>query len=116
MTEAPRPDFPKPSSEDLKLYHQEFLHGCDLFQRALNEYQKSEIPQQKEAFKKVMGSALHVLNETASVVCKGNKQLNKEEEIEKDFKKFVRDDSEDNLEKLKADLNDLKTWVEKNKA
>lgn len=115
MAEIPKSDFPRPSPEDLKLYHQEFLHGCDLFQRALNEYQKSDIPQQKEAFKKVMGSALHVLNETASVVCNGKKQVSKEEEVEKDFKKFVHDDSEDNLQKLQADINDLKTWVTKNK-
>lgn len=114
MTEPTGPQFPKPSPEDMKLYHQEFLHGCDLFQRALNEYQKSEIPQQKDAFKGVMNSALHVLNETAIVVCKGKKQLSKEEDVEKDFKRFVRDDSEENIQKLQSDLNDLKNWVAKN--
>ena len=50
---------------DKVLYEQEYRRGVDLFQRALNEYNKADDIYKKDAFREVMDRAMQVLNETA---------------------------------------------------
>ena len=51
--------------QDQRAYEIEYKHGADLFQRALDQYSKSDNPYQKAEFKDVMDQAMNVLNETA---------------------------------------------------
>jgi hypothetical protein len=51
--------------QDKKMYEQEYKQGVNLFQRAMDEYNKANEIHKKEAFKEVMDRALQVLNETA---------------------------------------------------
>jgi hypothetical protein len=53
------------SHRDKIQYEKEYRAGVDLFQRALEQYNSTDEPYKKEAFKEVMDRAMQVLNETA---------------------------------------------------
>lgn len=94
-----------------KMYEQEYKHGADLFQRALDQYTKSENPYQQAEFKGVMDKAMTVLNQTASELMR--KELKAQNDaIAKDyatFQKFPKDP--DTLDKLNSDLDKAKKSI-----
>ncbi len=94
-----------------KMYEQEYKHGADLFQRALDQYSKAENGYQQNEFKQVMDRALRVMNETASELLR-KELLKNNDQIAKDyatFQKFPKDP--DTLDKLKADLDKAKKSI-----
>lgn len=94
-----------------KMYEQEYKHSADLFQRALDQYTKSDNMYQQAEFKHVMDKAMQVLNETASELMR--KELQKQNsQIAKDyatFQKFPKDP--DTQDKLKIDLDKAKQSI-----
>lgn len=99
------------SPKDKKMYEQEYKHGADLFQRALEQYKKSDNSFQQEEFKDVMDEAMNVLNETAQALMR-QELLKQNEKISKDyatFQKFPADP--DTQEKLSNDLDKAKKSV-----
>lgn len=94
-----------------KMYEQEYKHSADLFQRALNQYSKSDNMYQQSEFKDVMDKAMQVLNETASELMR--KELQKQNaQIAKDyatFQQFPKDP--DTQEKLNSDLEKAKKSI-----
>lgn len=75
------------TSGDKKAYEEEYMHGLDLFGRALEQCTTSPSLQQQEAFKHVMARALQVLNETARGLKREDlKQQN--EKIAQDFQSY----------------------------
>ncbi len=100
-----------PSPDDKEIYRHEFLQGLDLFKRALDQYEKTDLQPKKDRFKEVMNEALNVLNQTASVVCRGKAAMHKEEVLAKDYKSFAKDDSPENFQKLQADIQKLRDSV-----
>lgn len=93
---------------DKKMYEQEYKQSADLFQRALNEYTKSDNPYQQAEFKDVMDKAMQVLNDTAHELMR--KELQRQnEQIAKDYATFQKSPGdEDTIEKLNQDLNKAK--------
>src|SRR6185503_4704072 len=82
-----------PTPREQKMYEQEYKHGADLFQRALEEHAKSTNIYQQKEFKEVMDKALNVLNETAKEL--KQKQLeNQNQQIVKDYDAYQTDHSE----------------------
>jgi hypothetical protein len=96
---------------DRKMYEQEYKHSADLFQRALNQYQKSEDPNQQAEFKDVMDRALQILNETATGLMRS--ELAKQNAvIAKDYDTFQNFPGDpDTVDKLKSDLENAKKSV-----
>jgi len=97
---------------DKKMYEQEYKHSADLFQRALDQYKKSDDPYQQAEFKDVMDRAMQVLNETAQELMR--KELQKQNaQIAKDYATFQKyPGDEDTLEKLNQDLDQAKKSVD----
>lgn len=71
-----------------KMYEKEYVHGAKLFQKALQQYSKSDNPYQKEEFKQVMDKAMEVLNETAREL-KAKPLVEQNEKISKDYTAFT---------------------------
>jgi len=96
------------SPRDKELYEQEYIHGTKLFQRALDDYAKSDNPFQKEEFKEVMDKAMNILNETASELKK--KSLTAQnEKISQDYEAFKQEPTNQQArEKLNQDLEKAK--------
>lgn len=96
---------------DIKMYEQEYKHGAELFQKALEDYVKSDNPFQKEEFKDVMRKALQVLNDSAQGLArKGLQQQN--EKIAKDYAMFQKEsDDPERVNQLKTDLDKAKRSV-----
>lgn len=92
---------------DRKLYEQDYMHGVDLFQRALAEYSKSQEPHQKEAFREVMDKAMQALNETAQGL-KRQDLLKQNGQIQQDLTAFEKSGSDAAKDKLASDLNQAK--------
>lgn len=90
-----------------EMYQQEYKHGADLFQRALEQYAKSDNPYQKEEFKQVMDKALRVLNETAREL-KQQKLLNQNDKISQDYLAYQDQLSAEAKDKLDQDLERAK--------
>lgn len=91
------------SPQDRKAYQEECARGVSLFKKTLQEYQKSQMPAQKEEFKDVMEKALLVIHETANACL--SKELQKEEiNLEQDYRKYIANPSPENLDKLNSDL------------
>lgn len=76
------------SPREKKLYEQEYVHGAKLFQKALDQYTKSDNPYQKEEFKQVMDKAMAVLNETAREL-KAKSLVEQNEKISQDYTAFT---------------------------
>ncbi len=91
-------------------YKQECVQGVDLFQRSLQEYQKSQIPAQKEEYKDVMDKALQVIRETVPQ-CLSKAMQQEELELEKDYQTYIDNPSPANLKKLTSDLQQFKKEI-----
>jgi hypothetical protein len=86
-----------------EVYKQECSRGVELFRRSLQEYQKSQIPAQKEEYKDVMEKALQIVHETATQ-CLSKEMQKQELELEKGYNDFIANPSPDNLKKLDTNL------------
>jgi hypothetical protein len=95
------------SPQDRALYRQEFERAVNLFQESLAAYQQSEIPMQKEEFKKVMDKTLLVIHQTIREAVKSRAE-GKEKQLDQDYQNFLAQDTSQNVERLNHDLNDLK--------
>lgn len=93
--------------QDKKVFEQEYKHGADLFQRALQQYAKSKDLNQKEEFKEVMDKAMRVLNETAKEL-KERERMRQSQQIEEDYKAYQANPSPEAQKKLNADLDQAK--------
>jgi hypothetical protein len=89
-----------------QVYKQEFAEGAKLFQQSLQQYQNSNIPAQKEAFKDVMKKALNIMNETAQL-CLSKEAQKKESKLNDDFANFDANDSAQNTKALDSSINSL---------
>jgi Skp family chaperone for outer membrane proteins len=88
MTDAISGDHPSPiTPREKKMYEQEYKHGAQLFQKALQQYVKSDNPYQQEEFHQVMDKAMRVLNETAGELNR-KALLDQNEKIRKDYAAF----------------------------
>ncbi len=97
--------------ENRQKYHSEFKRGAELFRKALEDYDKSSIPAQKEQFKKVMDEALTVMNQTAKVVCNDGKKRAQEKKIEEDYKTFIKDPNKSHFDLLHKDIESIEKMV-----
>ena len=93
-----------------ELYKQECTRGVELFQRSLQEYQKSQIPAQKEEFRDVMDKALQIIKETASQ-CLGKEMQKESITLQKDYNQFIANPSDTNLNRLNNDLEHFKKEI-----
>lgn len=95
-----------PSQTD-KLYRQEYQHGANLFEEALNQANKASYDPKKEQFDDVMQMAMKILNQTASSL-KNEKLLKQNEKINEDFKAYQANPDKEHLDVLRDDLNNAK--------
>lgn len=94
-----------------KMYEQEYKHGAELFQKALQQYVKSDNPFQQEEFHQVMDKALRVLNETA-VELNRKALLDQNAKIQKDYAAFnERPEDSAMFSKLNHDLDQAKKSI-----
>lgn len=93
--------------QDRVQYRQEFERAVNLFQESLTAYQQSQIPAQKEEFKKVMAKTLEVIHQTIRQVIVERPEQ-KEKELSSDYQQFLGSDNSKNIAKLSSDLDDLK--------
>lgn len=101
-----------PSPHDKKMYEQEYKHGANLFDKALDQYEKSDNSFQKAEFKDVMDKAMKVMNESAQgLIRKDLEEQN--QKIAKDYETFQKypGDSEA-AQRLHQDLDNAKETLE----
>jgi hypothetical protein len=101
----------KPVSHQMReTYMKQCSRGVSLFQETLKEYQKSQIDAQKEEYKDVMEKALKIIKETAAQAL--SQEMQKEElQLEKDYKNYIANPSQDNLNTLTRDLKHFKKEI-----
>jgi len=91
-----------------KMYEQEYKHGAQLFQKALQQYVKSDNPYQQEEFHQVMDKAMRVLNETAGELNR-KALLEHNQKIEQDYAAFNEKPTDPStFNKLNHDLDQAK--------
>jgi hypothetical protein len=94
--------------EDLKhVYKQEFIEGANLFEQSFSQYQNSQIPAQKEAFKDVMKKAMNVMNETAKL-CLSKEAQKSEAKLNDSFEEFESNQTPQSMDDLSKSIKDLK--------
>lgn len=94
-----------------RMYEQEYRHGTELFQRALDQYSKSDNQFQQAEFKKVMDEAMNVLNQTAGELARKSLQ-DQNAKIQQDYAAFQQyPKNKDTIEKLEKDLRDARRSV-----
>ena len=93
-----------------KMYEQEYKHGADLFQRALQQYDKAENPYQKEQFGEVMDKAMAVLNETAKEL-KRKDLMDQNQRIAQDYEDYKSNPTDQVTSKLSQDLDTAKKSI-----
>lgn len=94
--------------QDLKhVYKQEFMEGANLFEQSFSQYQNSQIPAQKEAFKDVMKKALNVMNETAKLCLSKEAQKN-EAQLNNSFEEFSSNQNPQTMQDLSKSIDNLK--------
>ena len=93
-----------------KMYEQEYKHGADLFQRALQQNNTSDNPYQKEQFGEVMDKAMQVLNETAREL-KRKDLMDQNKLIAQDYKAYQNNPNDQVSSKLKQDLDKAKKSI-----
>ena len=99
-----------PPPPEKKLYEQEYLHGVDLFQRALDQCTQAEEVHKKAAFKEVMERALQALNDTARGLKREDLQKHNDE-LAKDLKVFEDQENVEAQQKLAQDLDRAKKLI-----
>ncbi len=104
---APDPITPR----EKKMYEQEYKHGAQLFQKALQQYAKSDNRFQQAEFQEVMDKAMRILNETAAELNR-KALLDQNAKIEKDYAAFS-DAPTDNkiVGQLDHDLDQAKKFI-----
>lgn len=103
---APREITPREKA----IYKDEYKHGVDLFQRALQQHAKAEDVFKKGEFEDVMNNMMQVLNETARALKAENlKEQNKK--IANDFAAYQDTPTTDNQKKLTKDLDQAKRSI-----
>jgi hypothetical protein len=94
-----------------KMYEQEYVHGAKLFQKALQQYAKSDNPFQKEEFREVMDKAMNVLNETAREL-KAKALVDQNTKISQDYAAFTDQPANDQVvDRLNQDLEKAKKSI-----
>lgn len=94
-----------------KMYEQEYKHGAQLFQKALQQYAKSDNPYQQAEFQGVMDKAMRILNETAAELNR-KALLDQNAKIEKDYASFNNTPADDKIiGKLDHDLDQAKKFI-----
>lgn len=109
MTEAAKGPGPAgPSPHDKKMYEQEYKHGADLFERALDQYEKSDSSFQKAEFKDVMDKAMGVMNDSAQGLIRKDLE-SQNQKIAKDYETFQKyPGDQDASKRLHQDLDGAK--------
>ena len=104
---APRPITPR----EVKMYEQEYKHGAELFQKALQQYTQSDNPYQQAEFQNVMDKAMRILNETAAELHRKS-LLEQNNKIAQDYTAF-NDSPKDNrmVTELNRDLDQAKKSI-----
>ena len=98
-----------PSPEDIKRYQNDYQKSLDLFNKSFHNYIQPNIEtHKKEMFKQVMDEALKVMNETACVALKNERDREKEAQLNSDYHTFVKDPSAENKGKIQQDLEEMK--------
>jgi hypothetical protein len=85
------------------IYKEECVRGVSLFQKTLQEYQKSQIDAQKAQYKDVMEKALQIIQETAAQ-CLSQEMQKEQLQLGKDYEQFTANPSAENLKILSDDL------------
>lgn len=98
------------SPQDRIKYQEEYKHGVDLFQRAINGYAQADEPHKKEAFRDVMDRAMQVLNETAKGL-KDQELLEKNSQIQQDLQTYQATQNAQAKAQLEADLHDAEESI-----
>ena len=109
MTEISGSQPPPPSPEDIKRYESDYQKSFNLFNKSFSEYVKPNLEEhKKQMFKEVMDEALKVMNQTACVALKNERERNKEAELNQDYQTFMQNPSGKNQDKIRHDLDDMK--------
>jgi hypothetical protein len=96
------------SSSDKKLYKSEYKHAADLFERALNEDEKSDYMFQKDEFRKVMEKSVQALKDAANALNQDS-YLEQAKKIEDDLATYQQDGgSKSSIFQLHQDLERAK--------
>lgn len=95
---------PVRASQTDKLYRQEYQHGANLFEEALNQANKTSYDPKNEQFADVMKMAMEILNQTARGL-KNEKLLKQNEKINEDFKAYQANPNKEHLDALRSELN-----------
>lgn len=80
---APEPITPR----EMRMYEQEYKHGAQLFQKALQQHTKSNNRSQQAEFQEVMDKAMRILNDTAAELNR-KALLDQNVRIKKDYAAF----------------------------
>ncbi len=93
-------------------YKNEFARGVKLFEESLKAYQTTSDDQyaKKAKFKDVMDQALNIMNQSARGFLSPSGQK-EEAHLEKDYQAYIAQQTPDNAEKLRSDINHLKDYV-----
>ena len=95
--------------EQTQHLQEDYQKSFDLFENALKEYSKPNVEyHKKEQLKKVMDEALDVMNKTAHAALQEGK-LTQEKALANDYQAYMKDPTDDNKQKLLADLEALKS-------
>ena len=98
-----------PSPEDIKQYQTDYQKSFDLFDKSFKQYTQPKLEtHKKEMFKNVMDEALKVMNETACVALKNERDREKEAKLNKDYHTFMRDPSVKNQDNIHQDLEEMR--------
>ena len=98
------------SAKEIKQYKNEFAKGAKLFKEALENYNKSKIPQQKEEFKKVMKKTLIAMNQVVNVAL-SKEDRGSEIKLNQDFQKFVSNDNNQSYKLLHEDISSIERII-----
>ena len=99
----------QPTPEDIKRYQNDYQKSFELFNKSFDNYIQPNIEtHKKEMFKQVMDEALKVMNETACVALKNERDREKEAQLNSDYHTFVKDPSAENKDKIQQDLEEMK--------
>lgn len=97
--------------QDLQhVYKQEFLEGANLFEQSFSQFQNSQIPAQKEAFKDVMKKAMTVMNETARL-CLNKEAQKSESKLNQSFEAFETNPNPETTNNLAESIKELKKEI-----
>lgn len=94
-----------------KMYEQEYKHGAQLFQKALEQYAKSDSPFQKHEFEEVMEKAMKILNQTARELS-SKSLVEQNNKIQNDYEGFIKNPKDQQgMKLLKKDLDQAQKSV-----